>query len=241
MSDITIRQPSQTTLYLDLITRAAADPNVDVAKMQALLDMQERIMGRQAEMEFNTAFSAMEPKIPRIKKDGLVEYKGSKAFKFATWEAIDHAIRPILREHGFSLSFQTAPAPNGMTVTGTLLHTSGHSRSSSILLAVDTSGGKNAIQGTGSTFSYGCRYTTRMLLNIVTDDDDDGRRGGMEFITPAQVDQLLAAMNSTKTDIDRFFQVMGIEAATVSEIEARDLPRLLNALETKRQKMEGKS
>jgi hypothetical protein len=58
-------------------------------------------------------------------------------------------------------------------------------------VALDSSGGKNNIQGMGSSFSYGKRYTTTALLNIVTEgEDDDGARGGARFISEVQADEL---------------------------------------------------
>ena len=79
-----------------------------------------------------------------------------KAFKFATYENIDRVIRPYLQAEGFSLSFTTAPRTadgGGAIVSGTLSHKSGHSRSASISVALDSSGGKNNIQAIGSSFS----------------------------------------------------------------------------------------
>ncbi len=199
---------------LSAIVMLARDPSVDVSKLDALLKMQERMEGRQAEAEFNRAFHEMEPKLPRIKKNGDVEYQGKKAFKFARWEDVDEGIRPILREHGFSLSFNTVPRQGeggGLVVSGTLLHTAGHSRSASIPLPLDASGGKNNLQGAGSTLSYGKRYATQMLLNITTEgQDDDGVRGGMRFITPAQVTEIEKLLKDTKSDVGRFLQMMGV-------------------------------
>ena len=42
---------------LNLIARAASDPAVDVAKMAALLEMQERVMRAQAVHDFNAAMA----------------------------------------------------------------------------------------------------------------------------------------------------------------------------------------
>lgn len=195
---------------LSAIVGMARDPTVDVQKLQALMAMQERMEARQAEANFNRAFHAMEAELPRIKKNGDVEYKGQVAFKFAKWETIDASIRPILRRHGFSLSFDTAPRVGdggGLVVTGSLLHVDGHHKSASISLALDSSGGKNNLQGGGSTFSYGCRYTARMLLNLVFEgDDDDGVRGGTKFITQDQALQIEALITEVKADRDAFMQ-----------------------------------
>jgi len=173
---------------LAAILAIARDPTVDVAKMQAMMAMQERMEERQAVTAFNRAYHAMEALLPRIKRNGDVEYKNKqtgeleKSFKFARWEDVDSAIREILRQYGFSLSFETKPRQGdggGMMVTGTLSHVEGHQRQASIGVALDTSGGKNNNQAAGSSLSYGARYTTRMLLNLVTEgEDDDGVAGG---------------------------------------------------------------
>lgn len=179
---------------LQAVIAAASDPAVDVAKMRELLGLQKELMSMQAEQQFNEAYHRLQLEMPRIKKNGSVEYKGKEAFKFATWEAIDAAIRPLLQREGFSLSFDTGPRQGdggGIIVTGTLSHIGGHKRMASIPLALDSSGGKNNIQGMGSTFSYGKRYCTTALLNIITEgEDDDGVRGGVQFIAEADADEL---------------------------------------------------
>lgn len=227
---------------LAAIVTLAKDPSVDVAKLQSLMAMQERMEDREAERLFNIAFAEMEPKMPRIKKNGDVEYKNKqsgqmeKSFKFARWEDVDAGIRPILREHGFSLSFDTAPRQSeggGLVVTGTLLHTSGHSKAASIPLPLDASGGKNNLQGAGSTLSYGKRYATTMLLNITTQgEDDDGIRGGMEYIGPGQVKtirDLIAELDVIESAFLDFIRAESVEA-----IQVKDYTRAINALNKKR-------
>jgi hypothetical protein len=177
---------------LQAVIDAAANPAVDVAKMRELLGLQKELMTMQAEQQFNQAFDRLD--LPRIKKNGIVEYKGKEAFRFATWEGIMDAILPLLKAEGFSLWFDSVPRQGdggGLIVTGTLSHIAGHRRSASIPVPLDTSGGKNNIQGYGSAMSYGKRYTTTSLLNIVTEgEDDDGVRGGRHFIEPEQVQEL---------------------------------------------------
>lgn len=220
---------------LSAIVAMAQNPNIDVAKLQALLEMQSKMEARQAEADFNRAFHEMEPRLPRIKKNGEVSYKGQPAFKFSRWEDVDASIRPILREHGFSLSFNTSPRVGdggGLIVTGTLLHTSGHSRSASIPLALDGSGGKNNIQGAGSTFSYGARYTTRMLLNIISEgDDDSGIRGGMKFITDEECAEIRRLMKEAgRNEADWIEKVTRGEVRSVEEIESPQYVIIVNML-----------
>jgi len=223
------------TSILAVISRAAADPSVDIAKMSSLLDMQERIMGKQAEMDFNAALSRVSAKLADVKivRSQGVSYKAGEAFKFAPYEKIDAAIRPILTEEGFSLSFNSeAREGGGAIITGTLSHAGGHSRKASLPLALDNSGGKNNIQGMGSTISYGKRYTATMLLNIVTVGEDDDGAGDFDIITTEQAVEIALLLNETNSDKARFLKWIG--AKDVQSIAAKEFDKAVAMLQEKK-------
>jgi hypothetical protein len=217
-----------------MIEKVINDPAVDPAKFHALLDFQERLEGRHAQQLFNEAFARLSKKLPRVKKDGTVEYNGKKTFSFATWEKVDLVIRPLLEDEGFTLSFDSIPKDGGgAVVSGTLLHAAGHSRTASIPLPLDTSGGKNNLQGMGSTLSYGKRYTTFMLLNIVTEgDDDDGKRGGMTFISLPQVKQINDLLVDTGTSAQSFLEFC--QTAEIENLTTEQFPMAINMLMAKK-------
>lgn len=187
----------QAAALMGIVERLAQNPDVDVQKMTAILDMQERLWKRNAEIAFNRDFAAMALDMPRIQKDGTVSYdkvkgqpeKGQEeAFKFALYEDIDEVIRPILNKYGFSLSFTTTERQGGgLVVNGILAHREGHSRTTSLPLALDTSGGKNNLQAMGSSSSYGRRYAACILLNIITVDEDDNGLADGQAKTGEQV------------------------------------------------------
>lgn len=222
-----------------LIARAASDPSISETKLEALFNLKERVDASHARAEYNQAFMAMQKELPRIKKDGSVSYdKKKESFKFASFERIMEMITPILQRYGFALSYTTTPRQGdggGCIVTGNLRHVGGHVESASIQLALDLSGGKNNIQGMGSTFSYGKRYTTTMLLNLITEgEDDDGVRGGFEAITPEQVENIKSLIKETGTDLDRF--LMTIEHTEIESITKAELTIVTNMLLAKRKK-----
>jgi ERF superfamily len=230
---------------LQAVIAAASDPAVDVAKMRELLGLQKELMAMQAEQQFNEAFHRLQLEMPRIKKDGTVEYKNKqtgkmeKSFNFATWEAIDTVIRPILQREGFSLSFDSAQRQGeggGIVVTGKLSHIGGACRTASIPVPLDTSGGKNNIQGYGSAMSYGRRYTATALLNIVTEgEDDSGVRGGKRFISAEQCRQIEALITNTKSDRVAFLR--HFELDDVPDMEEAAFVAALNMLSAKKAKM----
>lgn len=228
---------------LSAIVRMASDSSIDVAKLQALLEMQQRLEARQAEAAFNAAHARVVAAMPRVPKNGVVNLgTGKGSYNFARWEDVDSLLRPLMQAEGFSLTFDSQYRDGGgAVVIATLLHAGGHSRQASIPLALDTGAGRNNLQAMGSTLSYGKRYLAEMLFNIVREGaDDDGRSGGKQYLSSAQQSELLDLVAATSTDLDRFFSAMKIDAQTVAEIDTDDLPRLMNALRIKQQKMAAK-
>ncbi len=168
-----VAQPESATI-LSVISRAAADPNCDIKKMERLLEMHERVQAKQAAAEFAADLAEMQDELPTIGERGRAD-----RYTFALWEDINAAIKPILKRHGFALSFRTDMA-DGITVTGVLSHRSGHSEQTSIKLPADTSGNKNAVQAVASSVSYGKRYTAGALLNLTSHGEDDDAFGAVD-------------------------------------------------------------
>src|SRR3990167_197797 len=117
---------AQTNALISVIERAASNPNVDIEKMERLLQMQERIMAKASEMAFNEAMNAAQSEISRIATDAENTQTRSR---YATYAALDRILRPIYIKHGFSLSFDTADsAPEMVTVLCYVSHKAGHTR-----------------------------------------------------------------------------------------------------------------
>lgn len=213
---------------MGIVERLAQNPEVDVQKMTAILDMQERILNRNAEIAFNRDFAEMSMELPRIQKDGTVSYdkvknqpeKGQvEAFKFALYEDIDKVVRPILNKYGFSLSFTTAErSGGGLTVNGILAHKEGHSRTTSLPLALDSSGGKNNLQAMGSSSSYGRRYAACILLNIITVDEDDN--GNADGQAKTETQRVGGAMTIHGEDVSAEYAARGLPFASSAERKA---------------------
>jgi hypothetical protein len=123
----------------------------------------------------------MQPKLPVVgERGGIKNNNGQVQSTYALWEDINDAIRPLLAEHGFALSFKVGQAQDGkITITGILSHREGHQEETTLTLVHDSSGSKNSVQAVGSSVSYGKRYTAMALLNITTrGEDDDGKAAG---------------------------------------------------------------
>lgn len=223
------------------IIALASNPNLNVETLQALVTMQERMEKRQAEIAFTEALASL-PAI-RVKKNGRVELGAGKgSYPFARWEDISLVIEPLLSERGFRLTFDSQPRQGdggGLVVTGTLLHRGGHSRSASMPLALDTGPGRNNLQAMGSSLSYGKRYCTEMLLNVVREgDDDDAVRAGEATITDQQVAELSRSMTEVGFAERAMYDLLGVTALT--EIRKSQLAIARNAIGM-RQRQRGKA
>jgi hypothetical protein len=199
---------------LNVIARAAADPNTDVDKLERLLAMQERVLEREAEQAFNAALRAAQDEIRPIVRNRT---NSSTSSKYADLEAVSDAIDPVFRTHGFSQSFGTAdcPMPNHYRVTCRLSHTGGHHRDYQADVPADTMGmkgtqNKTATHGFGSALSYGRRYLKLLIADVATKDDDGrgaGKGGTINSQQQAVINGLCDAVKADKMAFCKYLKV----------------------------------
>lgn len=220
---------------MQIISRASADPNTDMDKLERLLGMYERITARNAQAEYAEALATMQPLLPEIQERGEIKHGEGKPVqsRYAKWEDITAAIKPILADNGFSLSHRCGEEAGKITVTGVLSHRAGHTEQTTITLPVDMSGSKNAVQGVGSALTYGQRYTAKLLLNLTSrGSDDDGVRAGVTPVSPEQVRTLDALISASGADRTAFLKYLGVEA--VEDIPAGKFKVALAGLNAKK-------
>ncbi len=223
---------------LQVIAQAVADPRCDVAKMEKLLDMHERIQAEQRKTAYGAAIARLQAKLPQIRKDGRIIVSGQERSRYARLEDVDRAIRPLLAEEGFALSFDEEQASeDAVRFVVTLSHRDGHSEIRRRTFPIDKApiGQKGpirtAIQDAGSTTSYARRHLIKMILNIVeTEEDIDGN--DPQLITPEQARDLRALIEEVKADQARFLAYLGVPK--LESILARDYAKAITALEAKR-------
>ncbi|MDB6101207.1 MAG: hypothetical protein JWO52_1206 [Gammaproteobacteria bacterium] len=223
------------TAMLQVIERAARDPNIDIDKMERLLAMQERIVARQAQAAYADALARLQPTLPIIGERGSIKNNsGAVQSKYALWEDIVGIITPLLAAQGFSLSFRTANKDSKIQVTGVLAHREGHSEQTTLDLPADTSGSKNAVQAVASSVSYGKRYTAGALLNLRTGElDDDGRTAGQKpTLSDEQIANITALMTEVGADKARFLKYAKVDA--LDQILACNYETVVKMLEAKR-------
>lgn len=148
----------------------AISSNADVDKLEKLMALQERWNAQEAKKSFLCAMADFQRKCPDI-----VKRKQGHNYLYAPLSDIVNQIREILSSCGLSYRFEQNHDA-GIQVTCIISHADGHSESTTMKAAADTSGSKNAIQAIGSAVQYLMRYTLIGALGITTADIDmDGR------------------------------------------------------------------
>jgi hypothetical protein len=168
--------------FLEMIEKVSATPNVNVDTLDRLLQMQERIMMKNAEAEFNNAMRECQSEMKAILAN---EENPQTRSKYASYERLDRDLRPLYTKHGFAISFNTAPL-DGREAVRVLAYVSRgvFTRQYQVDVPADGKGAKGGdvmtkTHAVGSAMSYGSRYLLKFIFNVaISEEDDDGNRAG---------------------------------------------------------------
>lgn len=211
--------------------------------LEKLLALQERWEANQGRKAFDEAMAAAKAEIPTIRKNRTVDFTSSKGrthYRHEDLAEIAATVNPILSKFGLSYRFKTTNAPNEpITVTCIITHRMGYFEETTLSGPRDDSGNKNAIQQVGSTLTYLQRMTLKAALGLAASEDDDGRKSSEsdEPINQAQAARVLALIEETGTDTEKFCTYLGIESITA--MPATVLPRALASLNKKKGQANG--
>lgn len=221
---------------LAMMERLATTPNMSVDVLRQMMDLQERILDRNAKQDYMASFAEMQPKLPAIGRKGAA-HNG----KYAKYEDIVETVRPVLGDYGFGFSHRVNQADAKIEITCTLTHRSGYSESTQFVAAADSSGSKNAVQAVGSTIAYGKRYTLLALLGIATKDEDDDADTATP-ITSQQALEISNLVDETGTNLQQFLYVsFGIgENKNLHDMKSNDYQRAMDLLNAKKRLKNGK-
>lgn len=224
----------QDSALLSIIEQAVRD-RADLDQLKELIQFRNQIVAEQRKTAFDEALSAMQEDLPVIEKHGEIDRGSGKIQKYALFEDINEAIRPILVQHKFALFFHNDTSDGKIKVTGILSY-GGHREETTTELPADVGGSKNTVQAVGSSLTYGKRFVTVALLNLTTRDmpDDDGEAGGGSFISDEDRDALRQKIEDSGADLEKFCEAFKIES--LAEMTTANLSRANVMLDQKMRK-----
>jgi hypothetical protein len=172
------------TTPAELISQAI-NKDLDIEKLEKLMQMKERWDKEQARKSFLSALAEFQIKCPELRKTKKVSFTTSKGstteYHFAPLADIDRQIKQLLHDNGFSKKWEISDNSGKTKVRCIVSHVDGHSEATEMESASDDSGGKNHIQAKGSAIEYMKRYTLIGALGLTTADQDiDGRLPEMD-------------------------------------------------------------
>ena len=232
---------SQTTPiqsdFVSMIERLAANPEVDVSKIEQIMNLQERVLDRDAAKAFNADMVACQGAIKVVREN---KKNAQTRSTYADLTAILKSIKPVYTSHGFALSFYegTTDKENHVRVMVDIMHTEGHSKTRFKDFTIDNVGikgsvNKTNIHGNQSAFMYGRRVLTCMIFNVPTgeNDDDGNAAGGTMYINDDQqskiTDMLIAIYGD---DHSPFLEYIGV--SSVDQIPANQYDEHSNGLKS---------
>ncbi|WP_160169044.1 ERF family protein [Bradyrhizobium sp. Ai1a-2] len=208
-----------------MIERAARDPSVDIEKMKQLMEMLKAVQAEEAEAAFNTAMADVQSQIKRIVAD---KDNTQTKSKYASYAAMDRAIKPIYTGAGFAISFNEdvgAAGPDMVRVLAYVTHTApGAKRSHTRIYNTDVpADGKGAKGGDVMTkthahmsgVTYGKRGLLGMIFNLAIGNDDDGNAAGdtdAQAITVQHLKELRALIVEVKADEAKVCKACRVDA-----------------------------
>jgi len=236
MSEVIKAEQESSGALISVIERVAMSPDADIEKLERMLAMQERIYDRDAKTFFAQSMSIAQSGMGRVSADAVNPQTRSK---YASYGALDKAIRPTYTANGFALSFNTADSPveNCVRVMCEVSHINGHLREYHIDMPADGKGAKGGdvmtkTHATGAAVSYGMRYLLKMIFNVAIGEDDvDGNRP-IEVITLEQVATLIALAEEVKADMPKLMIYLKVES--LSELPSDQYDHAVKAMEAKR-------
>lgn len=231
MSDLEITQAevNETGLARRPVTpmemlNTAVQRGADIGTIERLVALQERMMGREAEMAFNAALNRAQAAMGPISADLTNPQTHSK---YASYNAIDKKLRPIYSREGLALSFDTgeAKSANMVSVICHVSHSLGHTRTYHVDMPADGKGAKGGdvmtlTHATGAAMSYGQRYLLKFIFNVAIGEDDNDGNLVVEGLDKIESAPTMEALQAAYVEV--YKANSGNQRAQASVIKAKD-------------------
>jgi len=221
--------PLRTTNRMDVIMGLLSRPDLDLDRMERLLQMEEKWAKEEARKAFLDAMAQFRANAPELHKDSKVDFtsaKGRTNYNYADLEEVSMPIGKVMGPLGLSFRFEPKQEGQKIRVKTILQHAMGHSEEIVLEGSPDDSGNKNSIQAVGSTITYLERYGLLAITGMaVKGQDTDGRPPKMQPVnSPVNLVSEEEKMSKAETtaDVGKIFNVAYAAATKAGDQVAKD-------------------
>jgi hypothetical protein len=161
----------------------AVQRGADIAQLNQLIDLKERMERTAAEQAFNEARAALTAEGITVLKDKRVHFASRNGgattdYKHAELSSIVEALAEPMARNGLSFSHTIEQERDWITVKCILAHKLGHRETVQMSAPPDATGNKSPAQQVASTITLLRRHTLKAVTGIAERGDDDDGRGG---------------------------------------------------------------
>ena len=144
-----------------------------------------------------------------IKQVGTIEEKDEAQYgKFADLSTVLSTVNPALAANGLAVVHTTKVEDNKNILITNLLHTSGESITSEMLLPVNTGGRGNPMHQEGGAITYCRRYSLLAILGLnagIPDNDGDFANPTAEKVTPINKNKAVGMPTILDDDTKKYY------------------------------------
>jgi ERF superfamily len=236
---------------LAMFMKAAANPDIDVAKLAALRAMVKEDDEDERKRAFLDALAKFKAELPAIIKSRTVDFPhkerddreagGRTKYKYEELADIAAIVDPILGKYGLSYRFIPSQEGGKVKVSCILGHCDGFEDTPKTLEAPeDKTGQKNPAQAISSTCTYLERSTLKLALGLAAGRDDDGQ-GGYDDppISADDVVYIEQLIGDTGSDLERLLKT--VDAQNVANMRASQFKQAAWLLETVKRRDKAKA
>ena len=214
----------ETKQAIELYTRCAADKEFPLERLERVMAMRNALIEKDNENAWLGSMALAQQKMKAIVANANNEQTKSR---YATYDQLDAAVRPIYSRFGFMLTFDTEDTDRTDNVRVVcFVSCCGHTRRYHIDIPADGKGAKGGdvmsrTHATKSAISYGQSALLTMIFNLAVSGkrDDDGNAAGrinVALISDEQLKELQDLAKKGKADLKKFCALFHVK--TLNEI-----------------------
>jgi len=170
-------QPHNQDNTVEGFISAAIQQQLPVETIERFLAMRKELKADQAKEAFTMATAQFQKDCPVIARTKEVKNKeGKVTYRYAPLDSIILQVKKTLGENNLAYDFSETRTKKEITVTCTITHSLGHTKSSSFTVEIGSEAYMTDTQKYGARNTFAKRYAFMNVLGIATGDEDTDAR-----------------------------------------------------------------